>query len=43
MDTLRQVVRDQFGAVDWPDADNVDVLFDSEHRIRENGGWEYFK
>jgi hypothetical protein len=43
MEHLRQVVRDQFGAVDWPDADNVDVLFDSEHRIRENGGWEYFK
>jgi hypothetical protein len=40
---LRQIVRDQFGVGQWPEAQNVQVLFDSEHRVRENGGWEYFK
>lgn len=40
---LRQIVRSEFAAASWPDADNVDVLFDSEHRVRTHGGWEYFK
>jgi hypothetical protein len=40
---LRHIVRDEFAAVQWPHAGDVHVLFDSEHRVRENGGWEYFK
>lgn len=43
MGHLRQIVRDQFTVAQWPGSQNVQVLFDSEHRVRENGGWEYFK
>ena len=43
MKHLRQIVRDEFAAVRWPEAGGVRVLFDSEHRVREGGGWKYFK
>jgi hypothetical protein len=35
LEDLRRAVRAEFEAAAWPDARNVDVLFDSEHRVRE--------
>jgi len=43
MEHLREIVRSEFAAASWPDAGNVQVLFDSETRVRTHGGWEYFK
>lgn len=43
LEHLRQVVRGQFAAAQWPESGQVDVLFDSEHRVREGGGFWYFK
>ena len=43
MERLRHIVREEFAAVQWPATDSVQVLFDSEHRVREGGGWYYFK
>jgi hypothetical protein len=43
MEHLRQIVRDAFATEQWPAPDSVEVLFDSEHRAREGGGWAYFK
>jgi hypothetical protein len=43
LEDLRRAVRDEFEAASWPNAGEVDVLFDSEHRVRERGGFWYFK
>jgi hypothetical protein len=43
LDHLQQAVRDEFAAARWPGPEKVDVLFDSEHRVREGGGFWYFK
>lgn len=43
MEHLQRTVRSEFAALRWPQADSVRVLFDSEHRVRECGGWKYFK
>jgi len=43
LEDLRRSVRAEFAAASWPNADEIDVLFDSEHRVRERGGFWYFK
>jgi hypothetical protein len=43
LERLRQAVRDEFSAAQWPEAGEVTVMFDSEHRVREGGGFWYFK
>lgn len=43
LEDLRRAVRDEFEAACWPSAGEIDVLFDSEHRVREGGGFWYFK
>lgn len=43
LEDLRRAVRDEFEAASWPSAGDIDVLFDSEHRVREGGGFWYFK
>lgn len=40
---LRDLVRNEFRIASWPEADHVTVLFDSEHRVAEGGGFWYFK
>jgi hypothetical protein len=43
LEDLRGAVRAGFEAASWPNAGEIDVLFDSEHRVREGGGFWYFK
>jgi hypothetical protein len=43
LEDLRGAVRAEFEAASWPNAGEVDVLFDSEHRVREGSGFWYFK
>jgi hypothetical protein len=43
MEHLRRIVRDAFAAVQWPEAKYPQVLFDSERRVAQGGGWQYFK
>lgn len=40
---LREVVRAEFAAAQWPEPEQVEVLFDSEHRVQLGGGFWYFK
>lgn len=43
LEDLRRAVREEFEAASWPSACEIDVLFDSERRVREGGGFWYFK
>jgi hypothetical protein len=43
LEDLRRAVRDEFERASWPNAGEIDVLFDSENRVREGGGFWYFK
>ncbi len=43
LEYLRDIVREQFAALSWPNPASIDVLFDSEHRVRAGGGWDYFR
>jgi hypothetical protein len=43
LEELQRTVRAEFEAALWPNASQKDVLFDSEHRVREGGGFWYFK
>jgi hypothetical protein len=43
LEDLQRAVRAEFEAASWPNASQVTVLFDSEHRVREGGGFWYFK
>ena len=36
-------VREELARVGWPDADRVDVGFDSYERVAQQGGWQYFR
>lgn len=40
---LREVVVRELAKRRWPEADSVDVMIDSEHRVETNGGWDYFR
>lgn len=40
---IRQEVRQVLGACKWPDADHVRVGFDSAERVKDGGGWDYFR
>ncbi len=40
---LREVVVRELAKRRWPEADSVDVMIDSEHRVDTNGGWDYFR
>ena len=37
------VVRSTFAAGGWPDAGALRVGFDAEERVRQGGGWSYFR
>lgn len=43
MNRLRRIVRAEFETASWPDAASITVMFDSEHRVAEGGGFWYFK
>lgn len=40
---LRDQVRACYADVGWPDPDHLDILFDSDTRVEQGGGWHYFK
>jgi hypothetical protein len=40
---LRDVVVRELAKQRWPSAEAVEVMVDSEHRVRANGGWSYFR
>jgi hypothetical protein len=40
---LATEIRSLLNAVDWPDGSHATVLFDSDERVREGGGFFYFK
>lgn len=40
---LRGLVVHQFERVSWPSPTDVDVMVESEHRVRTHGGWNYFR
>lgn len=40
---LRSLVVHEFARVSWPDPEGVDVMVESEHRVRTQGGWDYFR
>ena len=39
----RGLVVHQFERVSWPSPTDVDVMVESEHRVRTHGGWNYFR
>lgn len=41
--TWRHEIRDLFAQADWPDPNGVRVGFDSEQRVSDGGGWNYFR
>jgi hypothetical protein len=43
LESLRRGIRAEFAASQWPEPDSVQVLFDSDHRVQEGGGFWYFK
>ncbi len=40
---LRSLVTHEFERVSWPDPESVDVMVESAHRVRTQGGWNYFR
>jgi hypothetical protein len=42
IDDIRAAVVDVFRGR-WPDADDLAIGFDSNERVRDNGGWHYFR
>jgi hypothetical protein len=40
---LRTLVIDEFERVSWPDPETVDVMAESAHRVKTEGGWNYFR
>ena len=40
---LRSLVVHEFARVSWPDPESVDVMVESEHRVKTQGGWNYFR
>lgn len=40
---IAAAVRNKFESVDWPDGNQVRVMFDSAERVAQGGGWSYFK
>jgi len=43
LEHLRDIVREHFAALSWPNPASIDVLCDSEQRVRASGGWDYFR
>ena len=43
LERLRTCVRREFHQRAWPNAEDICVGFDSEHRVAEGGGFNYFK
>jgi len=40
---MQRLVREAFERVEWPQWEHVDVGFESEERVRNSGGWNYFR
>jgi hypothetical protein len=40
---LRTLVIREFERVSWPDPEWVDVMVESAHRVKTEGGWNYFR
>ncbi|MFI7431669.1 hypothetical protein ACIBPB_32300 [Micromonospora sp. NPDC049836] len=43
IERMRETVVACFSREGWPDAERIDVGFDSETRVTDGGGWHYFK
>lgn len=43
IERMRETVVGCFDREGWPDAEGVDVGFDSDARVADGGAWHYFK